>query len=40
MTEPDAYALLRRTAMNQNRRIVEVADALVTASALLGGAGA
>ena len=40
MTEPDAYALLRRTAMNQSRRIVDVADALVTASALLGGASA
>lgn len=39
MSEPDAYALLRRTAMNQNRRIVDVADALVTASALLEGAG-
>jgi response regulator NasT len=37
MTEPDAYALLRSTAMNQGRRIVEVAEALITASSLLGG---
>lgn len=37
LTEPDAYALLRSTAMNQGRRIVEVADALITAQALLGG---
>jgi response regulator NasT len=37
ISEPDAYALLRSTAMNQGRRIVEVADALITASALLKG---
>ncbi|HVI99639.1 MAG TPA: ANTAR domain-containing protein [Sphingomonas sp.] len=37
MAEPDAYALLRSTAMNQGRRIVEVAEALITASTLLGG---
>jgi response regulator NasT len=37
MTEPDAYTLLRTTAMNQGRRIVEVAEALITASTLLGG---
>ena len=35
LSEPDAYALLRSTAMNQGRKLVEVADALVTASALL-----
>ena len=34
--EPEAYALLRTTAMNQGRRIVDVADALVTAASLLG----
>ncbi|MES2289442.1 MAG: ANTAR domain-containing protein [Pseudomonadota bacterium] len=34
--EAEAYALLRSTAMNQGRRIVDVADALVTATALLG----
>jgi response regulator NasT len=37
LAEPDAYALLRTTAMNQGRRIVEVADALITAHSLLGG---
>lgn len=37
LSEADAYALLRSTAMNQNRRIVEVAEALITASSLLGG---
>ncbi len=36
LSEPDAYALLRKTAMNQGRRIVEVAEALITASSLLG----
>ncbi|MHA6346549.1 ANTAR domain-containing response regulator [Roseivivax sp. CAU 1761] len=34
--EDAAYALLRRTAMDQNRRIAEVAQALVTAASLLG----
>ena len=37
MSEADAYALLRTTAMNQGRRIAEVAEALITASSLLGG---
>lgn len=37
LSEADAYSLLRSTAMNQNRRIVEVAEALITASSLLGG---
>ncbi len=37
LSEPEAYALLRSTAMNQGRRIVEVAEALITASDLLGG---
>jgi response regulator NasT len=37
LAEPDAYALLRSTAMNQGRRIAEVAEALITASSLLGG---
>jgi response regulator NasT len=36
LSEPDAYALLRSTAMNQGRKLVEVADALITASTLLG----
>ena len=37
--EAEAYALLRTTAMNQGRRIVEVAEALITAAGLLGGKG-
>lgn len=33
--EADAYALLRTTAMNQNRRIADIAQSLVTAAGLL-----
>jgi response regulator NasT len=36
LNEADAYALMRRTAMNQNRKIVEIAQSLVTAASLLG----
>lgn len=36
LSEPDAYALLRSTAMNQNRRIVDIAQSLITAASLLG----
>jgi len=36
LDEPGAYALLRRHAMASNRRIVEVAEAIVTAEALMG----
>lgn len=36
LSEADAYALLRKTAMNENRRIVDVAQGLITASRLLG----
>ncbi|MEQ1952233.1 ANTAR domain-containing response regulator [Mesorhizobium sp. CN2-181] len=36
MPEAEAYALLRKTAMNQNRRIGEIARSLVTAAGLLG----
>jgi two-component system, response regulator / RNA-binding antiterminator len=35
MTEESAYALLRRAAMNENRRITEVAQSVVTAARLL-----
>ena len=35
LSEPDAYALLRSAAMNQNRRIAEIAQSLVTAAGLL-----
>ena len=38
LAEADAYALLRKTAMNGGRKIVDVADALITAHDLLGGA--
>jgi response regulator NasT len=34
-TEDDAHVLLRRTAMNQNRKIAELARSLVAAAALL-----
>ena len=37
--EAEAYALLRSTAMNQGRKIADVAEALITAAALLGGKG-
>lgn len=36
LSEPDAYALLRSTAMNKNRRLVEIAQSLITAADLLG----
>jgi response regulator NasT len=35
LSEPDAYALLRKTAMNQNRKIAEIAESLITAAGLL-----
>lgn len=35
-SEDEAYVLLRRTAMNQNRKIAELARSLVAAAALLG----
>lgn len=35
ISEDEAYALLRKTAMNQGRKLSEIADALVTASELL-----
>jgi response regulator NasT len=35
LSEMEAYALLRRTAMGQNRKIVEIAQSLVTAASLL-----
>jgi two-component system, response regulator / RNA-binding antiterminator len=37
LSEPEAYAELRKTAMNQGRRIAEIAEAVVTAQTLLGG---
>ena len=35
LSEDEAYALMRRTAMNQNRKIVEIAQSLITAASLL-----
>ncbi|WP_137390669.1 ANTAR domain-containing response regulator [Rhodoligotrophos defluvii] len=35
LSEQDAYALLRRTAMNQNRKISEIAQSLIMAAGLL-----
>jgi response regulator NasT len=36
LSEEAAYALLRKTAMNQNRKIAEIAQSLVIAAGLLG----
>ena len=36
LDEDEAYALLRKTAMDQGRKVVDVAEALVTAAGLLG----
>jgi len=35
LSEESAYALLRKTAMNQNRKIAEIAQSLITAADLL-----
>jgi len=35
LSESQAYALLRKTAMNQNRKISEIAESLITAAGLL-----
>jgi two-component system, response regulator / RNA-binding antiterminator len=37
LTEPAAYAELRKAAMNQGRRIADIAEAVVTAHQLMGG---
>ena len=37
LTEEEAYALLRSTAMQQNKRIIDIAESLITAAGLLGG---
>lgn len=36
ISESEAYALLRKTAMNQNRKIADVADTLVLAADIMG----
>ena len=38
--EDEAYRLMRKTAMNQNRRMVDIADSIIAAADLLGGASA
>ena len=35
LSEAEAYQLMRRTAMNQNRRIADIAQSLITAASLL-----
>jgi response regulator NasT len=35
LTEEEAYTLMRRTAMAQSRKVIDVAQALVTAADLL-----
>src|ERR1700758_3483965 len=35
LSEEEAYALMRRTAMNENRKIAEIAQSILTASELL-----
>ena len=37
IAEPQAYAELRKAAMNQGKRIAEIAEAVVTAHQLMGG---
>lgn len=37
MSEPQAYSELRKTAMNQGKRITDIAEAVITAHQLLGG---
>ena len=39
MSEDEAYALMRKTAMNQNRKIGDVAQSLILAADLLGDGG-
>jgi len=39
LSEDDAYKLLRKTAMDQNRRIVDVAEGLLMSASLLKGDG-
>jgi response regulator NasT len=35
LTEDDAYALLRKAAMSDNKRVIDIAQAVVTAAGLL-----
>jgi response regulator NasT len=38
LPEPKSYAEMRKAAMNQGKRIIDIAEAIVTAHNLLGGA--
>jgi response regulator NasT len=38
LTEPKAYAEMRKAAMDQGKKIAEIADAILTAHKLMGGA--
>ncbi len=38
MTEPAAYSELRKAAMNQGKRIADIAEAVITAHKIMGGA--
>lgn len=38
MTEPVAYSEMRKAAMNQGKRIADIAEAIVTAHKIMGGA--
>jgi two-component system, response regulator / RNA-binding antiterminator len=40
LSEEEAYRLMRSTAMNQNRKLAEIAESLITAASLLGPEGA
>jgi response regulator NasT len=37
LSEEEAYQLLRKAAMNQGRKIAQVAESLILAAGLLGG---
>ena len=37
LPEPKAYAEMRNAAMNQGKRIAEIAEAIVTAHKVMGG---
>ncbi len=37
LSEPDAYQALRKAAMDRNKRMVEIAESIITAHEMLGG---
>jgi AmiR/NasT family two-component response regulator len=37
LSDSDAYALMRRTAMSQNKRLIEIAESIVSMTDLLKG---